>query len=138
MGTVKYRSMMMSNRSIDITFRSKYALTMARVPFTLRIETEERAALENLSKIEGRPVNQLLNEAIKSFLGRRGPKERGLAVNLAQLRAYRKRDPKFQRAIAAFVESEASFDDPVEGQVVSGELKAIGPTQSKIREMLGA
>ena len=111
---------------------------MARVPFTLRIETEERAALENLSKIEGRPVNQLLNEAIKSFLGRRGPKERGLSANLAQLRAYRKRDLKFQRAIAAFVESEASFDDPVEGQVVSGELEAIGPAQSKIREMLGA
>ena len=40
---------------------------MARIPFTLRIEAEERAALENLSKIEGRPVNQLLNEAIKSF-----------------------------------------------------------------------
>ena len=129
---------MMSKHEIDIIARSKYAVIMARVPFTLRIETEERAALENLSKIEGRPVNQLLNEAIKSFLGRRGPKERGLEANLVQLRAYRKRDPKFQRAIAAFVESEASLDDPVEGQNVSGELEAIGPAQSKIREMLGA
>jgi len=45
---------------------------MARISFTLRIEAEERAALENLSKIEGRPVNQLLDEAIKSFLVRRG------------------------------------------------------------------
>jgi hypothetical protein len=40
---------------------------MARVPFTLRIDEKERAALEDLSKIEGRPVNQLLNESIKSF-----------------------------------------------------------------------
>ena len=111
---------------------------MARIPFTLRIETEERAALENLSKIEGRPVNQLLNEAIKSFLSRRGPKERGLEANLAQLRAYRKRDPKFQLAIATFIESEASLDDPIEGKVVSGELESVGPAQSKIREMLGA
>ncbi len=118
--------------------KSQYAEIMARVPFTLRIETEERTALENLSKIEGRPVNQLLNEAIKSFLVHRGPKERGLEANLAQLRAYRQRDPKFQSAIAAFIESETSFDDPVEGEVVSGKAESIGPAQSKIREMLGA
>jgi hypothetical protein len=39
---------------------------MARVPFTLRIEREERIALEDLSKVVGRPINQLLNDAIKS------------------------------------------------------------------------
>ena len=39
---------------------------MARVPFTLRIDQEERTALEHLSALEGRPVNQLLNEAIKT------------------------------------------------------------------------
>ena len=62
---------------------------MARIPFTLRIEAEERAALENLSKIEGRPGDQLLNEAIKSFLVHRGPRERSLEAKLARLRAYR-------------------------------------------------
>ncbi len=112
---------------------------MARVPFTLRIDAEERAALEDLSKIEGRPVNQLLNEAIKSFLIRRGPRERSLEANLARLRAYRESDPGFQRAVAAFVESEASLDDPVEGQVVTTEpIESIGPTQSRIRDLLGA
>jgi hypothetical protein len=111
---------------------------MARIPFTLRIEAEERAALENLSKIEGRPVNQLLNEAIKSFLVRRGPRERSLEANLARLRAYRETDPGFQRAVAAFVESEASLDDPVEGEVVSGDIEPIGPAQSRIRDLLGA
>jgi len=99
---------------------------MARIPFTLRIDAEERAALENLSKIEGRPVNQLLNEAIKSFLIRRGPRERSLEASLARLRAYRESDPGFQRAIAAFVESEASLDDPVEGQLVNSDIEPIG------------
>jgi hypothetical protein len=115
---------------------------MARVPFTLRIDEKERAALENLSKIENRPVNQLLNEAIKSFLIRRGPKERSLEANLERLRAYRKRDPEFHQALAAFVESEASFDDPVEGELVeesiNSQMAVTGPAQSRIRELLGA
>jgi hypothetical protein len=97
------------------------------------MDAEERAALESLSKIEGRPVNQLLNEAIKSFLARRGSRERSLEANLARLRAYRERNPGFQRAVAAFVESEASVDDPVEGEIVDGNLEPIGPAQSKIR-----
>ena len=116
---------------------------MARVPFTLRIDAQERAALENLSKIEGRPVNQLLNEAVKSFLSRRGPKELSLETTLAQLRAYRERDPGFQRAIAAFVESEATLDDPLEGQLIDGrqegkQVAPSGPAQNRIRELLGA
>ncbi len=115
---------------------------MARVAFTLRIDADERVALENLSKIEGRPVNQLLNEAVKGFLVRRGPKERTLEASLARLQAYRKRDPGFERAIADFVDSEASLDDPlegqpVEGQLLDGRLEPAGPAQSRIREMLG-
>jgi hypothetical protein len=118
-------------------------MSMARVPFTLRIDSEERAALENLSKIEGRPVNQLLNEAIKGFLGRRGPKELSLETTLARLRAYRERDPRFQSAIAELVESEAALDDPlegelIEGKVIDGDLAPAGPAQSRIRNLLDA
>jgi hypothetical protein len=116
---------------------------MARTAFTLRIDAKERVALVSLSRVEGRPINQLLNEAIKSYLSRRGRKERSLEANLADLRAYRKQDPGFQRAIAAFVEAEASLEDPlegepIEGQFVDGQLKPAGPVQSKIRELLGA
>ena len=116
---------------------------MARLPFTLRIDSEERSALQTLSQVEGRPINQLLNEAIKSYLVRQGKKERSLEAHLADLRAYRKRDPGFRRAIAAFVQAEASSDDPLEGEpirghFVEGELKPAGPVQSKIREILGA
>ena len=116
---------------------------MARIPFTLRIDPAERAALESLSKIEGRPINQLLNEAIKVYLNRRGRQERSLETTLESLRAYRKRDPGFQRAIAAFVEAEASLEDPLEGEVTEGTaaedlLKSGRVIQSKIREVLGA
>lgn len=116
---------------------------MARVAFTLRIDAEERDALESLSRIERRPVNQLLNEAVRSFLLRRRPKERSLEASVERLRAYRERDPQFRQARKAFVEAEASVEDPLEGQpvkgnLVNGRIEPIGPAQSKIREMLGA
>ena len=116
---------------------------MARVAFTLRIDAEERDALESLSRIERRPVNQLLNEAVRSFLLRRRPKERSLEASVERLRAYRERDPQFRQARKAFVEAEASVEDPVEGEpvegrLVNGRIEPIGPAQSKIREMLGA
>ena len=116
---------------------------MARCAFTLRIDTEERVALETLSKIEKRPVNQLLNEAIKAYLHRRGAKERSLETNLERLRAYRRRDPGFKKAIAAFVEAEATLQDslegePIKGRIVDGRLEPAGPVQSRIRELLGA
>jgi hypothetical protein len=111
---------------------------MARVPFTLRIESEERDALANLSKIEGRPVNQLLNEAIKSYLQLRGTKERSLENSLARLRSYREKDPGFKKAISAFVEAEARFADPVEGSWYEEPPVEQGPVQSRIRELLGA
>ena len=116
---------------------------MARVAFTLRIDAEERDALESLSRIERRPVNQLLNEAVRSFLLRRRPKERSLEASVERLRAYRERDPQFHQARKAFVEAEASVEDPLEGQpvegnLVNGRIEPIGPAQSKIREMLGA
>lgn len=111
---------------------------MSRIAFTLRIGPEEKAALENLSKVEGRPINQLLNEAIKIYLNRRGPKERNLEASIAKLRAYRKRDPQFKKAIAAFIEAEASLEDPIEGEVIISTSKPAGPVQRKVRDLLGA
>jgi len=116
---------------------------MPRVPFTLRIDQEERTALEHLSELEGRPINQLLNEAIKVYLGQQNPKEASLEASLLALRKYRKRDPGFKHAIDAFVDSEAHLDDPlegkpVEGQFVEGQFQPAGPVQSKIRELLRA
>ena len=116
---------------------------MPQIAFTLRIGAEERNALKHLSKIEHRPINQLLNEAIKSYLHQRGEKERSLEASLADLRAYRKKDTGFRRAIAAVVEGEATVKDPLEGEPfeepeVGGSSKSSGPVQDKLRGVLGA
>lgn len=115
---------------------------MARTAFTLRIEASERNALKHLSKIEGRPINQLLNEAIKAYLEQKSRKERSLEASLNTLKAYRRKDPGFRRALAEFVEAEASLSDPVEGEPIEGEVddreKASGPVQDKVRGVIGA
>jgi predicted transcriptional regulator len=95
---------------------------MARTAFTLRIDAEERTALEHLSGLEGQPINQLLNEAIKSYLSQQSPKEASLEASLSALREYRKRDPGFKHAVAAFVDAEASLEDPLEGKPVEGQF----------------
>ena len=116
---------------------------MARIALTLRIDADQGAALENLSKVEGRPVDQLLDEAITSYLSRRGKKEPSLEANLAALREYRKQDPGFEHALDAFVEAEATLEDPLEGEpiigdFIDGQFKPAGSVQSKIRDLIGA
>ena len=116
---------------------------MPQIAFTLRIGLEERNALRHLSKVERRPINQLLNEAIKAYLRQKGERERGLETSLAELRAYRKKDPGFRRAIAKMAEAEATVKDPLEGEPFEEpeegpSLKSSGPIQDRLREVLGA
>ena len=73
----------------------------------------------------------------------KGRKEKALEASLSKLRAYRKKDPGFKRAMAAFVEAEATVKDPLEGEVVEGpndeeSPKTAGPVQSSLREVIGA
>lgn len=129
----------MSKYYIDIISGFVYPCRMARVAYTLRIDEKERTALENLSKIEGRPVNKLLNEAIKNYLHHKGRREDALKNTLSRLEAYRREDPEFNRAALAFIKAEASLEDPLEGEVVEDpHPKATGPVQNRIRKILGA
>jgi hypothetical protein len=114
---------------------------MARTALTLRIDASERDALKSLSKVEGRPINQLLIEAIRNYLGQKGRRERTLEANLKTLREYRRKDPGFRRAIEAFVDAEASLTDPLEGEPVESDTERpsppVGELQSKLREVIG-
>jgi predicted transcriptional regulator len=95
---------------------------MSQKASTFRIEPAVRSALENLSGILGRPMNQLVNEALRDFVARRSREvEYDLEATLASLRAYRERDPHFKEAIAAVVDAEAQYakEDPAEGKVVA-------------------
>ena len=125
---------------------------MPRKPTTVRIDPLAQAALENLSLVLKRPMNQLVNEAVKDYVDRRSAEvEHDLEATLTTLRAYRKRDPHFKAAIAAFVDAEARFgkDDPAEGRVVIGKLvngqlvedrtiEGTSPLQAEIRRLLNA
>lgn len=113
---------------------------MARSAFTLRLAAEERQALESLSKVEGRPMNQLLNEAVKIYLTRRGRREQSLSESLDRLRAYRERDPEFRLTLASYGEMEATAGDPLSETVLRGRQvtsEALpGPVQTRIHDLL--
>jgi hypothetical protein len=98
---------------------------MVRKATTVRIDPPTQAALEHLSRLLKRPMNQLVNEAVKDFVDRRSRVvERDLEATLTNLRAYRKRDPQFRKAIAAIARAEARLgsEDPAEGNPVMGRL----------------
>jgi hypothetical protein len=61
--------------------------------------------------------------------------ERDLEVTLEALRAYRKNDSRFERAIEDYVDAEVSLkEDPAEGQ----RVEDIGPAQKRILELLNS
>jgi len=93
-----------------------------------------QAGLLTLSKVLGRPLNQLVNEAVRDYVARRSQEvEADLEATLASLRAYRKSDPNFERAIAEYVEAETSLkEDPAEGQ----RTLDIGPAQTRMLELI--
>ncbi len=101
---------------------------------TYRIDPVVQTGLSTLSKILGRPQNQLVNEAVRDFVARRSREvELDLEMTLEALRAYRKSDPNFERAIEDYVDAEASLkEDPAEGQ----RLEDLGPAQRRVLELL--
>jgi hypothetical protein len=120
---------------------------MAAKASTFRIEPTVQTGLENLSRILKRPLNQLVNEAVRDYVRRRGREvERDLESTLANLRAYRLRDPDFEDAITEFASAEARYgkDDPAEGKIVVGKLvdgqlvqgTTSGPLLTEISQLL--
>ena len=137
----------MSIPDIDITTDPLDAVSMGAKATTFRIDPRVQAGLENLSRLLKRPMNQLVNEAVKDFVRRRSRDvEHELESTLASLRAYRERDPDFEQAIADFARAEARHakEDPAEGEVVFGDLvngqlveKQEGcPVRQEIRQLL--
>jgi predicted transcriptional regulator len=96
----------------------KKAHTSTRKATTFRLDQAKQAALANLSKILRRPMNHLVNEAVKVYLEQRSLEvERDLQTTLNSLRTHRQRDPNFKKAIAAFIDAEASLKDPIKSEL---------------------
>lgn len=96
---------------------------MTAIQTTVRLDPEVKEQLGTLSEIVGESRNALVNEALREFLDSRSRKaEAGLEAMLTKLRAYRKTDPGYRKAIAEAAAAEAAIapeDDPVEGRVVA-------------------
>ncbi len=57
-----------------------------------RLDPDAQSALVNLGRLLGKPMNKLVNEAVRDYLLKTSEKERELEGTLASLRAYRERD----------------------------------------------
>jgi predicted transcriptional regulator len=111
---------------------------------TFRLDPEVRDELSTLSNILDESQNRLANEAIREYVARRSlDVEAELESTLKKLRAYRKVDPGFRRAIADAAAAEvavAAADDPAEGQVISDprltSVATRGPAEAAILDLL--
>src|SRR5260370_25987778 len=72
-----------------------------------RLDPDAQAALAHLSKLLGRPMNKLVNEAVRDYLLKTTQKERELEGTLASLRAYRERDLQVRETPAAYLSLRA-------------------------------
>ncbi len=115
---------------------------MSKKALTVRLDAGMQTALAALSKTLRRPMNKLVIEAVGAYLDQRGREaERDLEACLANLRAHRKHDPDFKRAIAAFAKAEAKAgaNDPIEGQLIEARpTSGASPLRTEIRKLLNA
>ncbi|MFT3663717.1 hypothetical protein [Piscinibacter sp.] len=101
---------------------------------TFRLTPENEEGLRLLHAELGRPLNKLVNQAVAEYIEAQSESlERKLEQTLTSLKAYRRRDPGFRKAIEAFAEAEAALDDPAEGHVSS---LPEGPALTLVREAL--
>ena len=101
----------------------------------MRLEPELMRGLELLQRVQRKPLNRLISEAVRSYVALRSVEvESDLREILDRVRAYRRSDPDFRRMWAEFVDTETRHakQDPVEG---SGQ-KSIGPAQTLVRGLL--
>jgi hypothetical protein len=93
----------------------------------------DHAGSRNYVKTGSYALAQPLKESIPSVLSRGASTKRRWGVDLAQLAAYRKRDPEFRLAAEAFVESEASLADPIVSRVANSGANSVKRGQRKRR-----
>jgi len=108
----------------------------------VRLEPALRQGLEMLQGVLKTPINKLINQAVDDFIRKRAAEiETDLEVVLDQVRAYRKRDPKFREAIRLTVEAEMQalgdgVRDPAQGTTYLIRKDKAGPAQSTVRALL--
>jgi len=117
------------------TVRQRHPKRTERKATTFRLDPSLQAGLVLLGRVFKKPLNHLVNEAVRGFIEKRSVEvEADLQETLRRLRVYRKRNPNFESAIAKFVKAEATLagEDPVEGR----QHSTTGPSQTMVHELL--
>ena len=107
----------------------------ARKATTLRLDPALLSGLELLRQLQRKPLNRLINEAVRGYVARRAAEvEGGLRDILNRVRAYRRSDPDFDKMWGEFVDAEARYvhEDPAQGST----RKSAGPAQTLVRDLL--
>jgi len=102
---------------------------------TIRLRAELIVGLALLQRILKKPMNRMINEAVRHYVERQSAQvETDLKNVLERVKAYRRSDPSYKKLWSEFVDAEARYgkDDPVEGRI-----KSAGPVQTRVREILG-
>jgi hypothetical protein len=105
---------------------------------TIRLDEGVQKGLQMLKAHSGAKLslNKMVNAALAALIDKQAASlESELDQALRNIRAYRKTDPGYKRAIKAFIDAEVAFaaEDPMEG---TRQPQAAGPAVSMVREML--
>lgn len=117
------------------TLRKQAAAAAQPKATTFRLDPPLQEGLVLLQAVLKKPLNRLVNEAVQGFIEKRTAEvESDLQQVLMRVQAYRRSDPKFEKAIARIVDAEARLGsgDPAEGRA---EANA-GPAQAMVRKLL--
>ena len=112
---------------------------MTRKSSTFRLDPAGQAGLAVLSEAQGRPQNQLVNEAVRELVARRAQEVVvDLSATLERLKAFQASDPTGEKSMEAAMRAEAAVErDPAQGVRVQRDL-ALGPASARMLDILGA
>jgi predicted transcriptional regulator len=107
---------------------------------TIRFDPKVKHQLTKLSKLLGKSVNLLTNDAVREYVLKQTiDAEQELEEMLEDLRAYRKSDPVFKRANDEFVAAEVSLtdrEDPAQGEIYIEAETETETEEKTVRAML--
>ena len=105
---------------------------------TFRLQSDVQSGLDLVSKLQHRPKNKLVNEAVAEYVSRYARQtEEAVQETLKALQSYQRTDPDFAHAIEAFVDAEAKLgrhQDPAEGDCAPQN----GPVSQAVRKLINA
>ncbi len=119
----------------SVPVKTRTASTAGPKATTFRLDPPLQEGLVLLQAVLKKPLNRLVNEAVQGFIERRTAEvETDLRQALARVQAYRRSDPRFEKAIAQFAAAEAGLaaSDPAEGRL----LGQTGPAQAMVQDLL--